>query len=139
MRTLSLIISFSIAFALSTKSQVSNAKILETFLNDAAFGKAVVPGFYKDCDTIHIIDTAHQFSNTPLIKFSKIILIENLYSKKTPFKQWFCNNLFVTIKREKNQCFKLSYFHEPSNSAGFARYKLIKGRLKKMKYEYGQY
>jgi hypothetical protein len=139
MKNLSLIISFILFFASSVKSQVSNDKILEAFLNDTAFGKAVVPGFYKDCDTIHIIDTTHQFSLKPLIKFSKIVLVEREYSKKPPFRKWYCNNLIITIKREKKQYFKLSYFHEPSNSAGFAKYKLIKGRLKKMKYQYGQY
>ena len=139
MKNLSLITLFVLFFASSIKSQVSNDKALQTFLNDKAFGKAVVPGFYKYCDTIHIIDTVHQFSNKPLIKFSKVVLVESVYSKKPPLKKWYCNNLIVTIKREKKQYVKLFYFHEQSNSAGFVKYKMIKGRLKKVKYEYGQY
>ena len=139
MKNLSLITTFILIFTSLVKGQVSNDKILETFLNDTAFGKAVVPGFYKDCDTIHIIDTTHQFSNKPLINFSKIILVEREYSKKPSYRQWYCYNLIVTIKKERKQYVRLSYFHEPSNSAGFAKYKMIKGLLKKVKFEYGQY
>lgn len=124
---------------ISANGQISNDKILETFLNDTAFGKFVVPGFYNNCDTIHIIDTSNQFTNAQSIKFSKIVSLNREFIKMPPFKKWYCNNLIVDLKRDKKY-FKLTYFHEPSNSAGFVRYKLInRQRLKKVKYQYGQY
>ena len=124
---------------LVAKSQSINEKILEAFLNDTAFGNAVVPGFYNDCDSLHIIDTLNVFPDKFSIKFSKIVLIERQYSKKPPFRKWYCNNLIVSIEGNKQQCYRLNYFHEPSSSAGFAIYKLKKGKLIKKKYQYGQY
>lgn len=137
MKKLLLVTAF-IACACIANSQ-SNNKVLEVFLNDSAFTKFVVPGFNKDCDTIHIVDTANVFSNTVPVKFYKQVTIENTYSKKPPLKKWYCYNLIVGLNITKHLYYTITYFHEPSNSAGFVKYKLKKGRFKKLKSEYGQY
>jgi hypothetical protein len=145
MKNLNLIISFILFFASSVKSQVSNDKVLEAFLSDTAFGKYFIPGFFKQCDSIAIIDTANCFTADAKIKFSKRIIIkhhfdEKRYSENKYFaSKVFCEFLFVNIKKEKKNRIVLNYFHPASNGAGFVRYKIIKRRLKKVKYEYGQY
>jgi hypothetical protein len=125
--------------SLSVQSQVNKERVLEAFLNDAALGKFVIPEFYKYCDTLHIIDTTNIFSDKVSVKFSKAVLIDRQYIKLAPSQRQYCYIFISELKVIKNTYYLLSYFHEPSNSTGFIRYKLIKGRLKKLNYEHGQY
>lgn len=139
MKNVALVIAFKLACVLNVQSQVTNNKVLEIFLNDSAFGKFVVPGFYKYCDTIHIIDTTNQFSDKLPVKFNKSVVIEKVYNKKSPLMKWYCYDLIITLKLTKKKFYTLSYFHKPSNSGGFVKYKFGNGKLKIVKHQYGQY
>jgi len=139
MKTIFLVIVFKLACILNAQSQVTNNDVLEVFLNDSAFGKFVVPGFYKHCDTIYIVDTLNQFSDKHPVKFYKSVVIERTYNKKPPLTKWYCYNLITTLKFVRNKIYILNYFHEPSNSAGFVKYKLRSDKLIMIKHQYGQY
>lgn len=140
MKKLSFIIILTLAnYYLSAQMQINN-KILERFLNDTAFSKFIIPGFDKDCDTLYIVDTTELFSGSSLkIGFAKPIIITHYFSKTPPFRKWYCHNLVLTIKHTSKKNYEIEYFHEPSNSVGFVRYRLVRGYLKKIKCRYGQY
>ena len=137
MKNIVCLIVLSIVSYLPLKAQKLNDKLLQTFFSNVKSDKSDFTLLTTACDTIHIVDTSNYFSRGLKIDFEKVVVVEMMYIKRPPLKEWNCN-IIISLKELKRNRYLLTYLHEPSNSVGIIQYKLSKGKFKRVKSQYGQ-
>lgn len=129
---------FSVSSIYSQKHSLES--VLNEFSKDSLFCN-IIPCGNGACDTLLIIDTLDRFKLENL-SFREISLERGMVVQflqkwavpifDTPYLVSHKCKLYVHILKRKNT-FKLFYFSKASNAPGYVEYRIVKGRLVRIK------